>query len=332
MKQNPLDREADPGTIKKLYRKGVLDARARDRALEILNPPARWWLWSERMLLFLGSALSLAGIIFFFAYNWNEIGHFTKFGMIELAMIASVYGAWKKGLDRTSGKMLATAASVLVGVLLAVYGQAYQTGADAYELFAGWAALMLGFAAVTNLGGLWFLWLVVLNVAVTLFFFQIWEPVHGTDERVLFVILAVLNGAGLVVREWAYQLGADWLKSRWTRSIVLTAVMVLSSILVVEMIVEPEDISGIHGMASLLWAGFMAVGYLYFKNGARDLSSVAIVLVTLFGVVGTFIGKIIPFDEWPRGWALLMGLIILALAGVVVFWLRVLDGEKEVTP
>ena len=35
------------------------------------------------------------------------------------------------------------AASVLVGVLLAVIGQVYHTGADAYSLFAAWTLLIL---------------------------------------------------------------------------------------------------------------------------------------------------------------------------------------------
>ncbi len=40
-------------------------------------------------------------------------------------------------------------------ILLAVYGQTYQTGADPYELFFGWAILIIGWVAISRFAPLW---------------------------------------------------------------------------------------------------------------------------------------------------------------------------------
>ena len=41
-----------------------------------------WRLWAQRALLVLGAAHFLAGVVFFFAYNWEDLGPFARFGLI----------------------------------------------------------------------------------------------------------------------------------------------------------------------------------------------------------------------------------------------------------
>ena len=52
------------------------------------------------------------------------------------------------------------------GAVLALVGQTYQTGADVWELFAAWAALMLPFAWLSRSTASWVLWLGVANLAL----------------------------------------------------------------------------------------------------------------------------------------------------------------------
>ena len=48
-----------------------------------------------------------------------------------------------RACNRPAGKAALLAAALLTGGLLALIGQTYQTGADTFELFATWAALIL---------------------------------------------------------------------------------------------------------------------------------------------------------------------------------------------
>src|SRR5262245_30896564 len=87
----------------------------------------------------LAGVLSIAaGIAFFIAANWDELRIFGRFALIECTLLACVAIAlWRPPPQRT-GHLALLGAFVLVGVLLALFGQTYQTGAHEYELFFTW--------------------------------------------------------------------------------------------------------------------------------------------------------------------------------------------------
>ena len=97
--------------------------------------------WNQFLSIFLlavGVGFTVAGIIFFFAYNWEELPKFAKLGIVEVLLVASVLLATFTHWNKLVKQILLTGATFLIGTLLAVFGQIYQTGADAYDLFLGW--------------------------------------------------------------------------------------------------------------------------------------------------------------------------------------------------
>ena len=217
----PLDKIANIRAIQKLYQDGLLNDYAFVEARKVLRPATSWYAWATRTLLLFGSALILAGIIFFFAYNWSMMGKFLKFGIIEFGIIVCVIVSYYRGIDRLGGKTLILTASVLVGVLLAVYGQTYQTGADAFELFRAWALLIIGWVIISEFSALWFLWLVIINAGVILYWKQVGHPSHNIRYEWLCLTIGTLNGLALVLRELGLKFGFEWLKSGWLRVILL---------------------------------------------------------------------------------------------------------------
>ena len=206
-----------------LRRAGLLHASQFRHALNAIRDEGYWSAWGRRALLALGVGQFLAGVVFFFAYNWNDLSDFAKFGVVEGALALAALGALVAGLERAIGRSLLIAASVLTGVLLAVIGQVYQTGADAFELFAAWAALILPWTIISRSAVQWLLWLVVTEVAIALY-----------GEQVLWIDLAdgqiwVLVGAtialALVAREAAVERRMDWLAGHWTRLVLLVAAL-----------------------------------------------------------------------------------------------------------
>nr|WP_241878821.1 DUF2157 domain-containing protein [Psychrobacter sp. PraFG1]UNK05419.1 DUF2157 domain-containing protein [Psychrobacter sp. PraFG1] len=79
------------------------------------------------------------------AYNWTAMGKMGKFALVQSALIVSVLGyvafAYKRSTVSAQHKtyliepLLLLIASVVVGSLLALFGQIYQTGADSWQLF-----------------------------------------------------------------------------------------------------------------------------------------------------------------------------------------------------
>jgi len=130
----------------------------------------QWRFFLDQFLLWCGAAFLGAGAIFFIASNWTGFGRYQKFGLVEAAIVISVLAAWKLGIDRVAGKAALLVASLATGGLLAFFGQTYQTGADTWELFATWGALVLPWILVARFAPLWVLWIAIVNLAIALYF------------------------------------------------------------------------------------------------------------------------------------------------------------------
>lgn len=222
---NTRDIDATPQLIDRLYSAGVLDNEGRDSALKAVNGPLVWWPWVEKSLLFLGLALTLSGVVCFFAWNWDALPGLAKLAIVQAGIVGCCVVAWQKTIETLPGKAAITAAAVLVGVFVAVFGQVYQTGADAYELFVGWALLILPWVVMCRFAGLWVLWLTIVNIAVSLF----WEQridARGIDSEWLLLILGVLNGLAAAVREVVTERGCDWLPV-WFRRVTIAASLIM---------------------------------------------------------------------------------------------------------
>jgi uncharacterized membrane protein len=118
-------------------------AVGRAAAAAVETPePARW----SRLLALasgaLGAGLFASGVVTFVAYNWAALGRFARLGLVQGLLVAAVVGAARLR-SRLASQIVLSLGAVLVGALLAVYGQTYQTGADPFELFLLWAALIV---------------------------------------------------------------------------------------------------------------------------------------------------------------------------------------------
>ncbi|MBO6198473.1 MAG: DUF2157 domain-containing protein, partial [Psychrobacter sp.] len=163
------------------------------RQVTVLPDASSWRGLIANLLLWFGALSFASGVIFFFAYNWQSLGHFAKFGLIEVAILLAIAAfAWlyyranslsaashfhshsnqsndsRFGGTTANGVLLA--ASVLVGGLLALVGQTYQTGADPWQLFALWALVILPFTWVAGFDGLWLLLVGLINLSIGIFF------------------------------------------------------------------------------------------------------------------------------------------------------------------
>jgi uncharacterized membrane protein len=157
------------GVLFKLAESGELTADELGRAAQgsPLRPARQAWLLAaDRLLAFAGVALLASSLIFFFAWNWPDLHRFAK---LSLAVAALSACAGTAIMSRPSGTVYRAAlfgACLFTGALLALIGQIYQTGADPWELFAAWTALMLPFVLLARSSASWALWLAVGNVAM----------------------------------------------------------------------------------------------------------------------------------------------------------------------
>jgi uncharacterized membrane protein len=155
-----------------------------------------WYKFLRIFLISLGVGFTVAGIIFFFAYNWADLNKFIKLGIIELLIISSVCIALFAKLNQLVKQVLITGASVLVGVLFAVFGQIYQTGANAYDFFLGWTMGISLWVFISAFPPLWLVYLILINTTINLYAEQVashWSTVF------LFLLLFCVNATSYII-------------------------------------------------------------------------------------------------------------------------------------
>lgn len=221
--RDALQRVSTVQRLKALEGHGLLDARAVGRGVELSCAAATSEMWRRALSVYLtglGTVMVLIGVVFFFAFNWAEFHRLGKLALVATGLIASAGYAASQGLDVMRGKAALLVATVLVGPLWVVFGQAYQSGADPWNLFALWAALTLPWVVGARFVGLWMLWLCIAVTALLLFWKQV---VPRSWDLGPWLVLALVFGGGWLAMVRGYAGGRAWLGVRWARRVLAVA-------------------------------------------------------------------------------------------------------------
>lgn len=169
-----------------------------------LTPDNRQWAyWLDRLLAGAGVLLVALGVVFFFAWNWDEIPRLGKFALAASAL-SGFTGMALFSADRSVLQQSALlGCGIATGALLALLGQTYQTGADIWQLFAAWAALMLPWVLLSRSTACWALCWAVANLALLRFFSaSMWFGLFaGFSAYQALLIIALANLAALAMFE-----------------------------------------------------------------------------------------------------------------------------------
>lgn len=298
------------------------------RALEaaaVLPSADEWRRFLDRLLVFMGTVLLAAGVIFFFAYNWQHLGRFAKFGLVEAPILVTLVFVWRLGLDGVAGRAALLLAALLTGALLALVGQTYQGGADTVELFAAWAAAILPWALVARFPALWILWLALVNLALALYFhtFGILWGMLFAPEKLLWLLFA-LNTAALAAWEIFAARGIEWLRERWSVRIVATASGATITALAVFDVISWR---GAGGWGPPVWLGWLAACYAVYRHRIKDLYVLAGGVLSVVVVVATVLAKQMRFDN--PGALLFISLVVIGLSAAGGWWLKSIANEED---
>ena len=145
-----------------------LDARATEqlhRLAGFRDEPLALSHWLPRAMAIVAAALGGLGLIFWLAANWDTLGRFGRFALLEACVLVTCVAAlWRVALSAPSGLL----AFLSIGGLFAYFGQTYQTGADPWQLFALWAALAIPLCLGVRSDVLWAPWALVVVSAISL--------------------------------------------------------------------------------------------------------------------------------------------------------------------
>lgn len=329
-----LDCPVSQETLQDLREMGALRAPVLDEAVQTWRASLPWATWADRLLLILGSVLILAGVIFFFAYNWSAIPRLGRMGLVEGALVLCAAAAWRTGLERLVGQVLVLACAILVGVFLAVFGQCYQTGADSYLLFVTWAALITPWMLAARFGAVFILWLALCNLSLILYFDQVLHPVHGMRESLLLLLLALLDGGALLVREWGTRHGIRWMAEGWLRSLLLLVLLADLTVAVEIFIVDRHTDPGYLGL-TVGYVVMLLVAYAWYRHRERDLSAICLLAFSACITFLSMVARIVTSSAHHDGAAILfLSVVVLGTVTATAWGLTWLGARmrEEVTP
>lgn len=316
-----------------LTRSSELNEKQLHEAFETADiyPDKKSWLvWIDRFLLSLGVVFLLCGISFFVAFNWDDLGKFSKLAMAELGvLIAGVFIILKS--DRSFAQQMAlTAFCVLTGILFALFGQTYQTGANAYDLFLNWSLTIIPFVVFSRYTPLWFFWLVLINATIYFYFEQVVLDWNGDH---LLLIMLGLQGSVWIGWEMLSKRFNMLQDNRWAPAIAGLFCLFALTVENIYSIVNssrPDEFVLIFGT---LYAVLLAVG-IWFYTRQRSMFFLSALFLSIVGVVTVQIfdwlngGDRIHFE----GPALLSGIACLGLTTGFIWRLVQLNKKWNTKP
>src|SRR6267378_1329911 len=284
---------------------------------------------------FFGFGLKCAGIVLGRGMRirnailgWSGRGAITdaRVALVEALVLAAALGYWRLGPEKAAGKASLLVACILLGALLALFGQTYQTGADTWELFANWAGLIVPWVIIGRFAALWILWLAIANVAIVLYF-QV-RPgaldIAFAGERALWTLFA-FNTAALVAWELAAR-RIKWLDERWATRLLAIAGGTSITVLTLQAILDWRDASG---MAFLFYPVWLGCAYAVYRRFMPDLFVLAGGCLSVIVVATAFLAKHLLRGSGEAAAFLLIAMAVIAMAAVCGWWLKQVAREAR---
>ena len=315
----------------------LISAQDLESALQVTGcePTApEWQNFLKQVFLWFGSIGLSTGVIFFFAYNWQEISRFSKFALVEGTLLSATFLFYRLASKRNIATVTLMAMALFTGALLALVGQTYQTGADPWQLFAVWAIFVTPWAVAANAISLWILWILLVNLAFILYL-NISTSIFGflINNEVIARLLVAINTLLLVAFEsykyfFAKQNTRNENHDRNTIQYKrVIQVLILLAGMAVFLIAFSAIFSSKPSISDLVfYAVWMTLIYLYYRYRSPDLFIIASGALSVGAI---FISVLIngigsSFDE---GAFLLVSFSIIGLSTAAGIWLKKLAKE-----
>lgn len=364
-------------TIEQLLHQGLLPLKNTEAAatyLEIYPSKRTWLLFFDKALLIIGAVALVLSLVFFIAYNWQNIGKMGKFALVEGALVITIalYVALSfrqlRQRFQLIRQLLLLIASIITGSLLALFGQVYQTGADTWQLFFGWALLITPWVMIARFPALWLLWLGLINACLLLYldvanlqlinhrlqnvsqvailalfnFIAFYSWLISCDNKKPFSASKFFNRinpkkstADITANDLKHPLNNSKTNSSQTKSGLHWSTYVVGLLSTFFMtylaIVTVFDSGNIWAtlIAIIVWLGWCGFMFWQFYQRRLDLLMLTYLSFSIITVVMFWVGKWL-LDGFDAGGFLILALLLIGMSSSAVMWLRKVARIKNV--
>ena len=356
-------------TIEQLLHHGFLPLKNTEAAathLEVYPSKRTWLMFFDKALLIIGTVALVLSLVFFIAYNWQNIGKMGKFALVEGALVITIalYVALSfrqlRQRFQLIRQLLLFIASIITGSLLALFGQVYQTGADTWQLFFGWALLITPWVMIARFSALWLLWLGLINACLLLYldvanlqfinhrlqsvsqvailalfnFIAFYSWLISYDNKKPFSASKFFNRinpkkstADITDNDLKHPLNNSKINSSPTKSCLHWSTYVVGLLSTFFMtylaIVTVFDNGNIWAtlIAIIVWLGWCGFMFWQFYQRRIDLLMLTYLSFSIITVVMFWVGKWL-LDGFDAGGFLILALLLIGMSSSAVMWLR----------
>ena len=326
--------------IEQLLKQGALPLSHADVAathLEVYPTKQTWLAFFDKALLVIGAVALVLSLVFFIAYNWLNMGKMGKFALVEGALVISIalYVTLSfRQRFQLIRQLLLLIASVITGSLLALFGQVYQTGADTWQLFFGWAILITPWVLIARFPALWLLWLGLVNASLVLYFnVADFAFANYLYQGILQIgILAAVNFVALNL--WLFfienkrssqtsipeSVSYTKVDLHWSTYVAGLLNTYFITHLAIITIFDSIDILSL-SITLVLWASWCAFMLWRFYRPSINLLMLTYLCGSVIAVVMFWAGRLL-LDNFDAGSFLVLALLLIGMSSAAVVWLR----------
>lgn len=307
-----------------LIKHKTLDQQHTSKAISLLAitpSPSQWYQFANYLLLIVGSLALACSVVFFIAYNWAEMGRFAKFAMVQLCILASLTWYWFAANDHRqhadqwlnsngASELALVISAILLGVLLAVYGQTYQTGADPWQLFFSWTLMIIPWALCAKSTVLWLLVILLANTCASLYAEQALRSA-GLWPNVLLLATTLLLWEAAIRRY-------SWLNATWAPRIIAALLCFCFTIAMLPKLFGVNETV----LAWSAWGAWLLIMYVAYRKLRPDLLILTfwclsiIVVFTAWAIYGLFKARF-DFEN-----LLIIALLLVVQGALASLWLK----------
>lgn len=249
-----------------------------------LPSPQAWQRFWADLCRALGVLFLASGTVLWVAANWSAFSRLERIVGLQFVLAVATIPALLPGVSHRMRSAALFLASVVLGALLALIGQQYQTGADSWSLFALWALLVVPWVSAAQSRSLWTLWIVLINAATILALRQCFD----WGQLSSFVLLASVNLGLLGVVECVLpHLGVT--KLTLLRRAVTGWLLAVLSVWVAFRLMDAAPFTAATGSALALWGAVSLLLTSVYRSLRPDLFALALVGLSAVGVAAVAI-------------------------------------------
>jgi uncharacterized membrane protein len=275
-----------------------------------------WQAFLKVLFLTLGLGFTIAGIVFFFAYNWTSLHKFAKLGIIQflIAGTASIVLILKN--NYLSKALLTTFLAILIGVLFAVFGQIYQTGANAYDFFLNWTLSILLLVIFTQFSALWLLLLILVQTTLVFYHLQI---AQNWSENFLIILQVSIVLAMYLLNTFAKPIVDKHYPNNWFKNLLALQIAILGTVAISLIILNHSQAYAIHLFVFIILIYSAGIYQVFHEKKTLNLAIIGLSLLICLCVL------IIENSDLKEGTLLTLSFFIIIVVGLLSKWILYLN-------